>query len=437
MAGQVTVLAAVRGAAETQVVLALGAPGSGTTVTRRCGDVVELLAAAAAGAGAVAVVSADLPGLDREAVSRLHGAGVRVVALADGLGADRLRALGVDTVLDGAVAVARGEGLVDAVRDAADGPGAPEAPTDGPPDPAPDAVPTVPGRVVTVWGPVGAPGRTTVALELAAALAGLGAGGGRRGRSGRHARREERADPRDVLLVDADTYGSSLAMRLGLLDDAPGLAAACRAAGQGVLDVAGLALQSPVVAPGLRVLTGLTRAARWPELPGSSLEVVLERARELASWTVVDTAAPLEADEVLMYDTHAPQRNAATLTTLSCADHVVVVGSADPVGIQRLVRALEELKEAPVVVPAPSAVVVNRARAAVAGARPEVAVREAMARYAGLDDVVVVPDDPASQDGALLAGRALAEHAPGSPARAAVAALAERLRAAAQSGDVI
>ncbi|ACZ31514.1 hypothetical protein Xcel_2499 [Xylanimonas cellulosilytica DSM 15894] len=432
MAAQVTVLAAVRGTAETEVVLALGVPGSGTTVTRRCGDVVELLAAAAAGAGAVAVVSGDLPGLDRETVARLHGSGVRVVALADGHGAERLRALGVDTVLDGAVAAAVGDGLLDAIRDAADGPGLPAVPAEGgAPSPLPDGAPTTPGRVVAVWGPVGAPGRTTVALELAAALAGLGPAAGRRGRGGRHTHRTERTDPRDVLLVDADTYGSSLAMRLGLLDDAPGLAAACRAAGQGALDVASLARQSPVVAPGLRVLTGLTRAARWPEVPASSLEVVLERARELAAFTVVDTAAPVEADEVLMYDTHAPQRNAATLTALAEADDVVVVGAADPVGIQRLVRALEELREAPVVVPAPTAVVVNRTRASAVGPGPEAAVREAMARYAGLDDVVVVPDDAAGLDGALLAGRSLAEHAPGSPVRTAIAELAARLHAGA------
>jgi MinD-like ATPase involved in chromosome partitioning or flagellar assembly len=230
-----------------------------------------------------------------------------------------------------------------------------------------------------------------------------------------------------VLLIDADTYGSSLAMRLGLLDDGPGLAAACRAAAQGSLDVATLARHSLVVTPGLRILTGLTRAARWPELPSSSLEVVLERARELAAWTVVDVAAPVEADEVLMYDTQAPQRNAATLAALAAADDVVVVGAADPIGIQRLVRALEDLRDAPVVVAAQTAVVVNRARASAVGARPEVAVREAMARYAGLDDIVVVPDDAAALDGATLAGKAVAELAPGSPALGAIATLADRL----------
>jgi MinD-like ATPase involved in chromosome partitioning or flagellar assembly len=438
MAGPVTVLSAVRGAAETDVVLALGAPGAGTVVTRRCGDLAELLAAAAAGAGTVAVVSGDLPGLDREAVARLHGAGVRVVALADAVPADRLHALGADVVLDGGRPA--DDAVVAAVQQAAGAatPAERDRPVRGP-DPAcavavgdgdgaaaPEPAP--PGRVVVVWGPVGAPGRTTTALELAHELAGAApAGRGRRG-SRRAAAPEPPADARPVLLVDADTYGSSLAARLGLLDDAPGLAAVARAAGQGALDLATLARHAPLVAPRLRVLTGLTRAARWPEVPGSALEVVLARARELAAWTVVDTGAVLEADELLMYDTHAPQRNAATLAALAAADDVVVVGGGDPVGVQRLVRGLEDLREVPVPVPRPVAVVVNRVRAAAVGPRPEAAVRAAMERYAGIDDLVVVPDDPVACDGALLAGRSLAEHAPASPARQAFAALADRLR---------
>ncbi|QAY63325.1 hypothetical protein ET495_08765 [Xylanimonas allomyrinae] len=429
MAAEVTVLSAVRGAAETHVVLALGAPGSTATVTRRCGDVVELLAAAAAGAGTVAVVSGDLPGLDREAVARLHAAGVRVVALDDGHGRERLRALGADVVLDATAAALEGA-VADAVREAAGAGGAMADPAPADPGAEPPADDGARGRVVAVWGPGGAPGRTTAALEIAARLAGLASGPPRAGRRPGPGRGRPADDAGgETLLVDADTYGSSLAMRLGLLDDAPGLAAACRAAGQGVLDVVALARLTPVVAPRLRVLTGLTRAARWPEAPASALEVVIEQARRLAEWTVVDTASPIEADELLMYDTHAPQRNAATLAALAAADDVVVVGGADPVGVQRLVQALEELREAPVPVPTPAVVVVNRARAAAVGPRPEAAVREAMARYAGVDDVVVVPDDPAV-DGALLAGRSLAEHAPGSPVRTAFAEVADRLRRA-------
>ena len=63
------------------------------------------------------------------------------------------------------------------------------------------------GRIVAVWGPTGAPGRTTVAITLADELARLGCGS---------------------LLVDGDVYGGVIAAVLGLLDESPGLAAACR-----------------------------------------------------------------------------------------------------------------------------------------------------------------------------------------------------------------
>ncbi|PRZ04895.1 MinD-like ATPase involved in chromosome partitioning or flagellar assembly [Isoptericola sp. CG 20/1183] len=422
MPAEVTVLCAVSGPDETDVVLALGAPGAGTSVTRRCGDLAELLAAAAAGAGTVAVVSADLPGLDREAVGRLHGAGTRVVAIADDGPVDRLRALGVEAVLEGAA----DPRLLDAVRDTArveDPLATHELDLSALSGGAP-AAPARPGTVVAVWGPVGAPGRTTTAVELAAELAGLGGH-----RAGRRRRRQETPDRQDgsALLVDADTYGSCIASRLGLLDDAPGLAAVARAAGHGTLDLAALARHAPVVAGRLRVLTGITRAARWPELPASALEVVLEGARSLADWTVVDCGPLVEADELLMYDTHAPQRNGATLAALQAADVVVIVGAADPIGIQRLVRGLEELAEAPVPVPATRVVVANRVRPSAVGPDPVRAVSEALVRYAGVEPHPV-PDDGDALDAALLAGRTLAEHAPSSAARRAFAELAVLVR---------
>lgn len=97
------VLCAVRGPLETLVVRALGAPGSPATVTRRCADLPELLAVAAAGLGTVAVVSADAADLDRDVVRELHESGVWVVAVADlrtGWSVERTRSLGVDRVVD-------------------------------------------------------------------------------------------------------------------------------------------------------------------------------------------------------------------------------------------------------------------------------------------------------------------------------------------------
>lgn len=414
----VTVLVAVRVPEEEAAAVTVLGARPRVTVARRCADLAELLAAAEAGAGTAAVVSGDLPGLDREAVARLRGAGLRVVAIEDpATSAGRLAGLGCDVV----VAEGDAENLVAAVQ--GDSPEA-VAPTLVGPEPG-----SRPGTVIAVWGPVGSPGRTTTAIELAAALAGVGSAGPRR--SGLLRRSRPAAPPHGagtVLLADADTYASSVTSRLGLLDDAPGLAAAARAAGRGVLDVVTLAGHSPVVLPGVRVLTGITRASRWPELPAASLDMVFQRCRDLASWTVVDCGPVLEADELLMYDTRAPQRNGATLSALQAADIVVVVGGADPVGLQRLVRGLEDLRDAAVPVAAARLVVVNRVRDSAVGRRADAQVRDALARYAGVDDVHLVPDDPAGLDAALLAGRVLAECAPASPARAAFSGLADRVR---------
>ena len=411
-----TVLSAVRGAREATLVRALGGSPR-LEVTRRCADLAELLAAAAAGLGRLAVVSASLPGLDRAAVDHLRASGVLVLGLGDDdWPAERVVALGVD-------GVAGPDDPVDAIVDLAQGllsgsARGPSGPTlaEGPPGASrpggspdvlgPGASPGDPvaGRVVAVWGPTGAPGRTTLALTLASELCALTR------RTG------------SVLLVDADTYGGCVAQALGMLDEAPGIAAAARAAATGRLDAAGLAALTPLLGNGLRVLTGISRAARWPELPAAHLALVWAAARDLAAWTVIDCGFGIEQDEALSYDTRAPQRNAATLSALAEADLVIVVGRGDPIGLQRLVRSLGDLDDLGI----PAArrwVVVNRVRASASGSRPRQVVRDALRRYAGVD-AHLIPEDQPSCDGAVLAARTLTEHAPGSPARRAVVELA-------------
>ena len=121
------------------------------------------------------------------------------------------------------------------------------------------------------------------------------------------------------------------------------------------------------------------------------------------------------------------------MSALSAADDLVVVGAADPVGLQRLVRALQDVTA---VVPGrrQPLVVVNRVRASAVGPHPERRIRAALLRYAGVDDAVLVPDDRQACDAAVLAGRALPEQAPMSPARLALAGLADRLPEAQASG---
>lgn len=415
------VLCAVHGRSETRLVAAIDARGTGLSVARRCADLAEVIALALAGVAPVAVLSGDLPGLDRAAVARLREAGVQAVLLAEPGHEDRCRGLGAAAVVS---AQARVEDVVEAVRACVepaggdDGGGAGaltdllavvEGGADGadgaPDDPGEPDGPPAPGSLIAVWGPHGAPGRTTLAVNLAAELAALG---------------------EETLLVDADTWGGACAQTLGLLDESPGLAAAARSAANGSLDVPALARLSPVAEPGLRVLTGLSRPDRWRELPPAGLDVVWETARALARWTVVDCGFSIEDEAGAGFEAMlGPRRNGATLSALAAADVVLVVGAGEPVGIQRLVQALADLADAGL--PAPGvrrAVVVNRVRASAAGPAPEQAVEAALVRYAGVRDVRIVPDDRPALDRAMLAGTTLRESAPHSPARAAVAALA-------------
>jgi MinD-like ATPase involved in chromosome partitioning or flagellar assembly len=398
-----SVIAALDGAWEPELVAAVEAT-AGYAVARRCADLPDLLAAAAAGYGQVALVSADLRALDRPALHELTSHGVHVagaVAPGDDVGERRLRQLGLTVVLRADLASHEIDDALDAL-DALDSRtslvGEDAGALSSPAEPGEPATAVVAARVIAVWGPTGAPGRTTVALNLAAELA----------RSAL------------TLLVDCDTYGSSVAQSLGLLDEAPGVAAAARAADQGTLDLAALARLAPEVVPGLRVLTGIPRAERWTELRAPSVAHFLTVSRQLSQFVVVDCGFAIEDDEELSYDTLAPRRNAATLTALESADDLLVVGTADPIGLQRLVRAVQDLAAVPSPVPR---IVVNRVRASAVGSRPERRIAEALGRFAGMDDVTYLPWDQATLDGAMFAGTSLVEFAPQSDLRHAIASL--------------
>ncbi|HUR14728.1 MAG TPA: hypothetical protein VM097_09595 [Mycobacteriales bacterium] len=377
---------------------------AGTCVLHPCEDLEDLLVTAATGVAEAAVVSPCVARLDRDALARLAALGVAAVGLAvDEPGDQRLRLLGVDALLP---RPPEALGLEAAVRHALAG--ARSLSTAGfahasasAERPVRRRAPSARGRVVAVWGPTGAPGRSTVAAGLAAELAVQGW---------------------PSLLVDADVYGGSLALAVGAPDETAGLAAACRAANVGALDLSTLEGLVVEVAPELSLLTGIDRAERWPELRPTAVEVVLELARTRAAVTLVDCGFSLEQDEELSYDTLAPRRNGATLAVLALADLVVVVGSADRVGLRRLATALGELHDA--VPEARTAVVVNRLRGTAA---TEGEVRATLCRLTGAEPVACLPWDGEAADLALSRGRLLTQAAPDSPLRRGLERLAAEL----------
>lgn len=355
-------------------------------VLKRCVDVDDLMASAATQQAALAVVSAEAPGLDASTVLALRRHGVEVVAVTPELvreDADaRLARAGVVAVVGEnaletlpATLLALGEPGSERATPVASFGTAPAQMDSGADAGEPGSQPgSQPGRVVVVWGPVGAPGRTTVAVSLAGELA----------------RRQ-----RPTLLVDADPH-ASVAQHLGVLDEVSGLLAASRGG------AVGLAERLPGAArhldEHLAVLTGLPRPERQVELREGVLAEVVGEASAHAD-VVVDTGADLVAP-------HGWREGSPglTLEALGVADEVVVVGAADPVGLARLARGLVELRDA--WGETPVRVVVNRMRPSLGWSRSDVAgMVEGFSRVSSLH---FLPDDRVGVDRALVAGHSVA-----------------------------
>ncbi|WP_067429233.1 AAA family ATPase [Nocardioides jensenii] len=386
------------------LVLAAGAPWESTAlpaltgrpgmvVLKRCVDVTDLMAAATTGEASVAVLSLDAPGLDAAAVHHLRLHGIEPVAvLADPAREDlrdRLHRLGMRF----AIGVAQVDHLPDAVLAAAAADHQDSEPTrEGP------AVGPGRGRTIVVWGPTGAPGRTTVALAVAGELARRGAA---------------------PLVLDIDPWGGSVGQHLGVLDEVSGLLACARTAAAGDLPGAYLGLQRRVA--GLRVITGLPRPDRWVEVRSGVVDQLIDLGRRQGE-VVVDTGFALEED-LSAELAGRPGRNGMTLEAIAAADDLVVVGSADPVGLSRLARGLVELRE--LTGGRPVHVVINRMRASLGWSESDVAGM--LGGFAELAGLHFLPDDRATTDRALLAGRMLSELGESSLSRA-VAALVDGLR---------
>lgn len=260
------------------------------------------------------------------------------------------------------------------------------------------------GGVIVVWGPHGAPGRSTIAASLAAECA-----------RGGH----------PTALVDADTHAPALAMMLGLADDGPGFASACRSAQRRGLDPAELTRisQRLVLSDGVcAVLSGINRPSRWPELSVERVTASLEVARGWSETVVVDVAASLESDGAMVSDLDGPQRNDATVAAVRCADRIVAVASADAVGIARFIRAFDELRD--LVGATPIHVVVNRVRSASLGIDAKGQIRRTLGRFCHIDDIIFLPDEPDIADGAALHNRAITDIAPRSAFAAGIRRLA-------------
>ncbi|GAA4521684.1 P-loop NTPase [Brachybacterium paraconglomeratum] len=350
-------------------------------VVRRCADLAETLAVTAAGIGDVVLIDVSVRGLGRDAIAAMmHEAPVVGLTSEDtaektGLGLRQVLPVqsSIDEILAAVTAAVSGE----------------EEEVDSWTQEASEPDRTRTGRMVAVWGPTGSPGRSLIAVNLAAEAA---AGG------------------EETVLVDADTYGPSQSQLLGVLDEAPGLVAAARAHDRDTLDEETLESLLPLVQPRLRLLSGIGVPGRWAELRRTSMEGVWGALANRSGLVIADIGPVLEEDEELSYDTAAPQRNAAAISAIEAADAVIAVVTADPISITRLLREHSRLEELGV---GELHVVVNRVGAPVPGDR----IRDLIASRISVASLNLLPDDPVACRTAAWDGALLAETAPRSALR--------------------
>jgi Flp pilus assembly CpaE family ATPase len=384
------------------------ASGSGIRVLRRCVDAVDLIAAAAIDPAVVIVVSVGLPRLSADVVSRL-GSRRRVIGVAvDPLDATALDGLGVRTVVpvDGTAAgtwrAVRDELLGVASAGARDEEAASGVWTTGvwaatvATDPPVTSTVGADGMLLAVWGPMGAPGRTTVAIGIAEAIAATG---------------------RRVCLVDADTYAPSVGLALGIADDGGGLVRACRQADNGLLDSTSIIGATRRIRGPWHVLTGVPRAERWSDLSPSALDRVWQSARGAFDVTVVDIGFCIEDDDSPA--AWARRRNAAAVTALAQSDRLLAVADGSALGAARLVAAWPALSTS-----AASAVTIVCNRAS---RRQPSSWGEALSEFGVHARVHALPADAKSLLACWSRGRSLGEGARRSPLRKSLNALAREL----------
>lgn len=347
---------------------------------RRCVDVPDLVANAASTDAPVALITLDLPGLDVEIIHRLAAQQVRIIAVVEPGSEARASAIGVESTISSAE--------LDELPAFLD-----TLPSESPVSSTVGS--NEQGRVIAVWGPTGAPGRTTVGLTLA---------------------REAAAQGASTMLVDADPYGGTVAQMLGILDEVSGLLAAARAANAGRLD--SLFDFAYAIDDEFTVLTGLPRAALWPQVRAGSFEIVLATARRELPLTVIDCGFCLESDED--FDSGAPKRNQLTVQALEEADHVIVVGTPDPVGLTRLARGIHELVET--VPDASFDVVINQHRPEDGWSSEQIA--DTLYRLTQVAPAAFIPHHQRAFDQAVMRGQCVTEVAKDSAASRALTSLA-------------
>ena len=166
------------------------------------------------------------------------------------------------------------------------------------------AVDTEP-KLVTVWGPQGSTGKSTIAINLAYELSQLG---------------------KRVILLDLDTYAPAITTLLPIARGTAGLAGAARLIRQNRFtpeELDRLSISIKYRGTKLKVLQGLASSSRWAEITPEVVSQLLATAKYNHDFLILDVASALE-DRIIGPE-HPTARNAVTRTAISLSTQTITV----------------------------------------------------------------------------------------------------------------
>lgn len=315
----------------------------------RCVERVEVLAAIRGGSIDLILAVGPVEWFDHQCHEEARRARIRVVGMAaDPVEVEMLEVAGIEVLAPETAGGTLAKRLSE-----------PSAALPPPAPPAPS------GKLISVWGPKGAPGRTSVAIELATTLA--------------------LTDP-SAVLVDGDLYGGDVLQYLGITEELAGPTSLSRRAARGELArrdwTSGLRRThtgGPVLVP------GIGRPELWQDVSAFGWREFLDACRRTFRFIVVDIGFCLES--ALPGSTPEEGRNEIARSTASASDAVVAVVRADPIGIKSFLWALNDVRELASM--DDLLVVANRVRAGEGGA-----VVSLLQRRLGHRPIAMIPDRP-------------------------------------------
>lgn len=180
-------------------------------------------------------------------------------------------------------------------------------------------------RLITVWGPIGSTGKSTLALNLAYEFALLG---------------------QRVILLDLDTHAPSLSQLLPISETSVGLAGTARLIRQGRFTSEELDRLSLNIKNGrhqFRFLPGLPNASRWAEITPETVQQLVKIANLTFDIIIADVASSLE--DPLTSPESPTNRNSAARTAIRISTQTVAVLAPNQLSISRYLNTFSIVDE--------------------------------------------------------------------------------------------